>query len=93
MYNFQFAVRLECAVGTCAMSCGMRGVASVPRGGTKTPHLLDVVENGNVDLAHHHVCENEVGDDNAEMKSRKERESLTDVLPDYHRPPPGIHHF
>ena len=41
----------------CAMSCGMRGVASVPRGGTKTPHLLDVVENENVDLAHDDVCE------------------------------------
>ena len=47
----------------CAMSCGMRGVASVPRGGTKTPHLLDVVENENVDLAHDDVCENEVEDD------------------------------
>ena len=88
MYNFQFAVLV-----LCAMSCGMRGVASGPMGGTKTPHLLDVVGNENVDLAHHHVCENEVEDDNAEMKSRKERESLTDVLPDYHRPPPGIHHF
>ena len=63
-------------------------MASVPRGGTKTPHLLDVVENENVDLAQDHVCE--AGDDNAEMKSRKERESLTDVLPDYQGPPPGI---
>ena len=38
-------------------------MASVPRGGTKTPHLLDVVENENVDLAHDDVCENEVEDD------------------------------